>query len=210
MPEIFTVPFEGRWAYMRGVKRESVNGLKDTMTLDVYTYDRNKTPLGGCIHRLKYYKDQTEQEYQRDINTVVDHTINLLRHYCPNFDKLDFIIPAPSNDPHRHKVLIDICREISEVTGVPYVDLIEKGADTRQIKDIDSLSDKVRELEFAFNIKDDADSVDSIHGNVIVIDDIFQHGTTMNECARVLSELDSINDIFGLAITRIGWPDRKN
>lgn len=124
----------------------------------------------------------------------------MLSYHKEWIEEIDFITGVPL---HAHKEKergfnqADIlCKNISEITGIPYQKniLIRTRATTPQSK----LSAKERHenLRNVFTAKDCTDM------RVLLVDDIFTTGATLNECSRALyREGAKIVQIFCLSVT---------
>lgn len=92
-----------------------------------------------------------------------------------------------------------LAQELSRLTGVPVLgELLERCRDTRPQKE---LSDRERRqnLQYAFRLKNSGRELNRLPECVILIDDIYTTGSTMEACSKALKEA-GISRIFFLCI----------
>lgn len=84
-----------------------------------------------------------------------------------------------------------IAKELSKLVNVPVLDCIKRVKNTRKLFDL-TKRERQSELKNGFKVKENINLVKN--KNVIVIDDIFTTGSTVNEISKVL-KLSSVNSI---------------
>ena len=110
---------------------------------------------------------------------------------CENktvFDDIDYLTFVPIGNKRKRErgfnQAEEIAREISRITNIEVVDLLEKvGSEKHQA----GLSQKERRENLKGTIVLKADKEEFLKGkNVLIIDDVFTTGSTLSECAKVL------------------------
>ena len=74
-----------------------------------------------------------------------------------------------------------IAKYISNRSGIAVRDVLCRKKNTRVLNSLSS-SERIIELQDAFDL------IEAIEGNIILVDDIFTTGHTVNECSKVLKE----------------------
>jgi predicted amidophosphoribosyltransferase len=94
--------------------------------------------------------------------------------------------------------MIEIATQLGATLHIPVdTGTLNKTAPTSQMKDIGNYADRVKALEAVFVVGKE------FRGKtVLLIDDLFQSGATMNVAARVIRKQGEAKAIYALALTR--------
>lgn len=95
-----------------------------------------------------------------------------------------------------------IAKYLSELTQTPVIKLLNKKVDTKAMKNLNAF-ERQKTLENVFQFNRTYNAINK----VLLIDDVFTTGTTLNECSKVLYE-NGIEDIF-TATVAVGEIDHK-
>lgn len=99
--------------------------------------------------------------------------------------EFDFIVPVPLHPSRMSKRGFNqsmlIAKYISKRSGIAVRDVLCRKKNTRVLNSLSS-SERIIELQDAFDL------IETIEGNIILVDDIFTTGHTVNECSKVLKE----------------------
>lgn len=153
--------------------------------------DKSKLLIFGLKYGLKthYYKimgkimtDQIKTKYL-DILKEYDYIsfmpLNIKRQLDRGFNQAELLAEYISNE-------LNIC----------LLSCIERSKDTKKLYKLDARQ-RSRELKNAFKIK--SDCYEKINGkNIIIVDDVFTTGSSMNECAKIL-KVNGANKILSLS-----------
>lgn len=152
------------------------------------TFDTKRTELGELLYKMKY-------------NGNTDTSAEILRLISPFLDdwlqnkNIDFIIPTPPTKKRKLQPVFAVTLAIARHYGLNY-DL--------------SVFKKISDLQ-AKNMSEDSKSLNGCiemakHStrphNVLLIDDLYQTGSTAKECVRLLLQDENINNVYYLALTR--------
>lgn len=113
--------------------------------------------------------------------------------------KVDAIVPVPMYEPKKRKRGYNqaevFARALSDATGIPVAkDVVRRETDTAAMKQLNGLKRKKNLLK-AFIA---AENVVQFR-KVLIVDDIYTTGTTMDEVARVLKD-GGVEEIYGLCV----------
>jgi competence protein ComFC len=112
--------------------------------------------------------------------------------------KPDVIAPLPPSKQRAFQPVIEIATRLGATLHIPVdVSSLKKKGITSQMKDIGNYADRVKALEAVF-----AAGKEFQGKKVLLIDDLFQSGATMNVAARVIREQGEATSIYVLALTR--------
>ena len=155
----------------------------------VYVYEG---PIKGSMYRFKYNNRRSyKHTFARDIVRIHGDWIRSIR--------IDAVVPIPMYNKKRRKRGYNqaelIARALSKEIGVPCYDkIVTRSRDTTPMK---GLSDTQRQknLKNAFNFSQKGLQLK----RVLLIDDIYTTGATMDSVARILREA-GIKEVYGLCI----------
>ena len=154
--------------------------------------------LREAIHLMKYEKKQV----------ISKHLIQLLQAHLPQdliSTDYDFLLPIPLHTNRLRQRGFNqaeqIAQGIAKVWRVPVrTDILFRIRDTAPLSSLESHEERVKNIAGAFEVR----SPDSIQNRkILLIDDIFTTGTTINEALKVLqiASPDCV-DVLTLARTR--------
>ncbi len=152
-------------------------------------FDTVRSELGELLVRLKYKGDQS---------VALEIIAAAVKFLEPHSHKFDRIIPVPPSAVRAVQPVIILATGISDALGVPVIDCITTTRAATQLKDI---TDPDRRSE----LLDGLHEVDPIHteaGNILLFDDLFRSGATMNAITDVLMRQGKAASVRALTITR--------
>lgn len=165
-------------------------------------YDYDDT-IKEALYRFKYNGDKNYAQYFGK---------QIYYKYSDIINDMDLMIPVPV---HRKKLKSrgynqskEIIKVVSELSGIPYVDgvLIRKH-DTRPQNKL-SIKSRKNNLKDAFDI--DAKFDDNKYKNILLIDDIYTTGSTINSCARVIKQNHDVKVYFIAVAISLFTPNTHN
>jgi len=116
------------------------------------------------------------------------------------FASVGLIIPMPSSTPRARQPVVEIAREVARLKGVPcYENLLVKTSATLPMKDIPLREEKVSALMGAFTVYD---VLDGGPYDALIIDDLFDTGSSLEAATNMLNGYTKINDIYVATVTR--------
>lgn len=166
------------------------------------TYDTTRSDIGELLYRFKYANNYDV------LNTISNITIDFAskifsgyglgswRHWT---SEIDVIIPIPPTNHNReYQPVIELTKRISELSNVP-CDLNYLQKKTHQeLKSIDDNEQRKKILRNAFLIENQ-----KYKGKTILLfDDIFRSGATLNAATQILKEKGKIDYIYVLTLTK--------
>lgn len=122
-------------------------------------------------------------------NTYMSRYIAQVMRDKLEFEQLsaDYIIPAPL---HKKRMRIrgfnqaeKIASYLSEYTNIPIIDCVKRNRNTKRLYALNKFQ-REKELKNAFEVKDGSEEI--IGKKIILVDDIFTTGTTVNEISKKL------------------------
>jgi len=153
-------------------------------------FDTDRTEIGELVYRLKY---------KNDLSVVPQITDYVLKNI--SFQIMNVIIPVPPSNLNRQfQPLYIVGQALSQRINIPfYKDAIIKTKDTPKLKDIAEQSDREKILSDAFMFNANY----SFSGlNVLIIDDLFRSGSTLNAVTSVLYAQANVSNVYVLTLTK--------
>lgn len=158
-------------------------------------FSTNRTPLGELVYQLKYRSDS------KCIGPIAETAKLFLERWQV---RPTIIVPVPpSRTGRRNQPVLEIAKAISALCAIPLAaNCVKKVKQTKQIKDVIGLAERMDALTGAFVL----DSNQTAGQRVILFDDLYQSGATMNTLARLLKEDGRAQAVYALALTRTRNP----
>lgn len=122
-------------------------------------------------------------------NTYMSRYIAQVMRDKLEFEQLsaDYIIPVPL---HKKRMRIrgfnqaeKIASYLSECTNIPIIDCVKRNRNTKRLYALNKFQ-REKELKNSFEVKEDSEEI--IGKRIILVDDIFTTGTTVNEISKKL------------------------
>lgn len=152
-------------------------------------FDTVRSPLGELVYRLKYRGDKGA------IPPIVEAITGFMKTSDIN---PDVVVPMPPSKLQRSfQPVIEIATELAKTLGITFnATSLRKVTATPQMKDVGDFSARVATLEAVFVSDRD------LEGRcVLLLDDLFQSGATMNVAARTLKREGLVKLVYALALT---------
>ena len=148
-------------------------------------FENTRTEIGELVYKLKYQKDKK----------CLNEIMNLIKEILDKWnlrEKVDFIIPVPpSNRKRKYQPVSEIAKEIANYLGKECrCNVLNKISDF-QVKDGHNVKGTIKQI-----------SELQMSGNVLVVDDLFSTGATLNEVCKVLKNDKNINKVYCLVLTK--------
>lgn len=119
------------------------------------------------------------------------HIAEILATSKADFDGIDCLTFVPISKKRKRERGFNQAEEIakclSNIVGVPVMYLLEKPEDGKHQAGL-SRAERMKNLSNSFSVAPDAESF--VKGkSIMIVDDVFTTGTTLNECSKVLKKL---------------------
>ena len=148
-------------------------------------FENTRTELGELIYKLKYQKDIS----------CLSKIINLVKDTLDEWnikEKIDVVIPTPPSKGQRiYQPVFEISKEIAKILKKKCETDILLKEGSLQAKDGNNIIGTIK------NNKKFKNKV-----NVLVVDDLFSTGATLNEVCKTLKKDENINKIYCLVMTK--------
>ncbi|WP_158161730.1 ComF family protein [Grimontia hollisae] len=159
-------------------------------------FDTVRTDVGEAVFLLKYRGDFTQCT---DIAQSINDNI------LPKLPSISFIVAMPPSKVRPKQPVQEIALELGNIAGKLCINgLLVKSKSTPQMKDIASREERIELLMEAFEIDDKvvAETLPETGYNVLIIDDLYDTGTSLEAATQTLRQCDKIDKIFVATATR--------
>ena len=156
------------------------------------------TKIGNLVYQVKYLSDSSQ------IHPIAETAAKFInkgfvvkgRLILPDISK---IIPIPHSDEDRpFQPVPKIAAKVGSILNLPVSDDLKKVKRTPRLQFILSVGNKRAAIHGAFEIKSQ-----NLHGHcVLLIDDIYDSGSTLTEATKVLHEQGHVCHVFVLTLTK--------
>jgi len=154
---------------------------------------RQYTPLGQMVYEFKY------QRRKSHIDALVAEMVKFLEE-ADDYQRIDLIVAVPCTLGDREYDPVGyLVTELSHRTGLPFgKEVLIKTRPTRPQKELVNITQKTVNVKGAFKVENHDKIRDK---NILLIDDLYDSGATLNECTRVLKSAGA-RKVLVLTLTR--------
>ncbi|WP_455894012.1 ComF family protein [Pseudomonas palmensis] len=155
-------------------------------------FDTERTEIGEAVFQLKYRSDFTQIEY---LATQIVAAIN-----SEGFQKIDVVIPMPASRVRERQPVTEVARKVAELLNAHCSeDTLVKVKSTGVMKDLTTYDERVSALNGCFEVHD---TINEGLWNVLVVDDLYDTGASLEAACSVLRNYANIKSISVIAMTR--------
>lgn len=157
-------------------------------------FDTTRTPAGEAVFQLKY---------RSDFDQAKPLAKAVVRNIVPLFPKIGLVMPAPASTARQRQPVHEVARFMAERMDVPLFDnLIEKSAvaaNTGSLKNMNTREEKDEALKGRYLLNKQISNKG--RWNVLVVDDLYHTGATMDAVCSLLAQYDKIAGVYVAALT---------
>lgn len=152
-------------------------------------FETVRPEIAELLYQLKYKGNQDAA--QRIVETAAAY----LR---PHREKFDLIIPVPPSTARAVQPVLLLAVGIGAAVGVPVVSCVTTTRATTQLKGVTDPAQRQELVKGLYTV----DRVQTAGKNVLLFDDLFRSGTTMNAITDVLLNDGGAKTVRALTITK--------
>jgi ATP-dependent DNA helicase RecQ len=141
--------------------------------------DWNRSGVGDLVYRLKYESDASV------LPRLIEETRKLFAAH-PEMSQFDIIVPVPSSTPREFSPVHEFCKALSAALHKPVQTCVIKTRQTKPQKEMQTLPQKRDNVAGAFAVKDDTLEGGITGKKILVVDDLFDSGATLEEITKTL------------------------
>ncbi|SDK53616.1 hypothetical protein SAMN05192566_1565 [Methylophilus rhizosphaerae] len=154
-------------------------------------YETTRPPIGEALFQLKYRSDYSQ------IPLIAAQMATTL---AERFQNTSLVIPMPASRVRARQPVAEIAREYARIMGLPCIEnLLVKTTPTAALKDMRTKEEREAALLNAFTCNNVL--VEGTH-NVLIIDDLYDTGASLEAATRVLRSYPRVGQIYVATVTR--------
>lgn len=152
-------------------------------------FDTVRPEIAQLLYQLKYRGDQQAAQ------GIIAAAAALLQ---PHRSKFDILIPVPPSTARAVQPVLVLARGIGAAVGLPVVECVSTTRPTTQLKGVTDPEKRKELVEGLYAV----DRAKTAGKNVLLFDDLFRSGTTMNAITDVLLQQGRAATVRVLTITK--------
>lgn len=152
-------------------------------------FDNQRSEIGELSYSLKYRSNYDAA------HGIVEAVERLMKEWKP---AVDILVPVPPSSHRDVQPVFLLAEAISRQLEIPLADCVAKARNVPQLKNTFDLDERVKLLEGLYTIDKSATQGKS----VLLFDDLYRSGATMNAITAELYVSGEATDVFALTITR--------
>lgn len=161
---------------------------------DAYGHPRfntTRTEVGEATYQLKYHKDWSQ---------VKPLAQAIAENIYPKLPEVGFIIPMPATTQRPRQPVTEVAKELGILLQIPmFSNVLLKAKCGKSLKDLDTKEEKIQSIGNSFSISDEISSEGPL--NVLVVDDLFHTGASMESACKVLRTYPKVGKIYVASLT---------
>ena len=152
-------------------------------------FETTRSEVGELLYRLKYRRES--EMVAPIIEAAAEHVLA----WRP---PVDILVPVPPSTRREFQPVHSLAKALGERLGIPIADCISRSREVQELKNVNDLDERLRLLEGLHAV--DAAAVRG--RSVLLFDDLYRSGATMNSIASGLYESGNATNVFAFTITK--------
>lgn len=153
-------------------------------------FDTKRTEVGELLYRLKYRRDL------KALDSLVEAAVDFVKSWQIS---LAAVVPVPPTRVRQLQPVFEVGDRLAGGLNLPiFKDFVQNVKKAKELKNVFDFNERIKLLENAYQVRDQ-----SLRGKaVLLFDDLYRSGATLNTVTRVLYEQAQCSDVYALALTR--------
>lgn len=152
-------------------------------------FDTVRPEIAELLYRLKNRADKDAA------GPIIETVANFL---SAHREKFDCIVPVPPSSQRALQPVIVLAEGVGAALGVPVLSCITTTRPTSQLKNVTDPAERKKQVEGLYQV----DATQTQGRSVLLFDDLFRSGTTMNSITDELLGLGKAASVRALTITK--------
>lgn len=179
---------KGRWKAGWALDVHTLSSIPNTDG----TYNTTRSKIGEAVFQLKYRHNQEPMGF------LVQELVTFLQTRLV-LPYIDVIIPTPPSQYRDFQLVPEIASRVANsLNKVIDADFLIKTKSTNQLKSIQDVDERQKIITGAFSV---SSSERYRNKKILIIDDLYRSGTTLNEITKVLYDQANVNNVYVVTFT---------
>ena len=152
-------------------------------------FESTRSEIGELLYRLKYNHDQSV------VDEIAETAATFVRAWQPH---LDVIVPVPPSTMRSIQPVHVLASALGQKLGIPVAHCLTTTRDPSPLKNVNDLDERMRLLAGLYAV----DASATTGKRILLFDDLYRSGATMNEITGALYDQGHAADVFVLTNTR--------
>lgn len=154
-------------------------------------FETTRTEIGEATYQLKYKHDW--DQVQRLAQAIVDHIF-------PKLANVGFILPMPASTVRPRQPVTEVAVALGAIIDKPvFTDTLRKRSDSKSLKDLHTKEEKIEAIGDGITVNNEITNEGV--WNVLVVDDLYHTGASMEAACKVLRAYPKVKKIYVAALT---------
>ena len=153
-------------------------------------FETKRSPAGDLLYRIKYQSEQAA------VSELAEAAAAHVRLWQPG---ADLVVPVPPSRPRAFQPVLSIGNALADALGLEFCDTCVRR--TREVPELKNVFDYDERWRLLANLHE-IDRARAAGRKILLFDDLFRSGATMNSITAALYDSGGANDVFALTITR--------
>lgn len=158
-------------------------------------FDTTYTEIGEALFQLKYRSDYSK----------IEPLANILHEIVVSekMDDIGFIVPMPPSDTSRNRQpVLELSKRLGVKLDKPcFTNILRKSKTNTPLKNVSTKLQKLDLLDGKFSIHKSISNPEKGPWNVLLVDDLFHTGASMEEAVKTLKTYECVDKIYVIALT---------
>jgi predicted amidophosphoribosyltransferase len=150
-------------------------------------FDTTRTELGELVY---LFKNKNKYDCLSRIMDILSPFLDTWK----DLESVDIVLPVPPTKQRIYQPASEIAQAIAEHLNISFIDGVLENTSREQAKNI-SKSNRGAEQRIIANLKA------TKQHSILLVDDLYDTGSTMSECVSVLRKDPKLERVFALAMT---------
>lgn len=152
-------------------------------------FDTLRTEVGEAVYQLKYRGDWSQVAVLAQALAV---------HVFSKFDNVGFIVPMPATQARQHQPVTEVARALGALVQTPMFESLVKESGGPSLKNLQTREEKLEAIGQRITV---ADRINEGRWNVLLVDDLYDSGASMQAACTALRGYRKVNKIYVAALT---------
>lgn len=154
-------------------------------------FETTRTEVGEATYQLKYKHDW--DQVQPLAQAIADHIF-------PKLDNVGFILPMPATAVRPRQPVAEVAEALGKIVNTPvFMDTLRKASNGKSLKDLHTKEEKIDAIGDSITVNNQITNEGA--WNVLVVDDLYHTGASMEAACKVLRLYPKVKKIYFAALT---------